>query len=116
MIAGGCERLLPFTTPGARIWEQDVVGSNPAAPTNRPIRVRMDESFRRLLQRTPTFSRRASICYRPYTADPAYLACAPSSSSMRRSWLYLATRSPRQGAPVLRCPAPVATVGSAMKL
>src|SRR6266540_1976731 len=34
---------------------------------------------------------------------------------MRRSWLYLATRSPRHGAPVLICPAPVATAKSAMK-
>jgi hypothetical protein len=35
--------------------------------------------------------------------------------SMRSSRLYLAKRSPRQGAPVLSCPARVATVKSEMK-
>ena len=30
-----------------------------------------------------------------------YMAAAPSSSSIRSSWLYLARRSERQGAPVL---------------
>ena len=32
---------------------------------------------------------------------PAYTAASSSSSSMRSSWLYLATRSDRAGAPVL---------------
>ena len=32
---------------------------------------------------------------------PGYCATSPSSSSMRSSWLYLATRSERLGAPVL---------------
>jgi len=32
---------------------------------------------------------------------PAYLAEAPSSSSIRSIWLYLASRSLRHGAPVL---------------
>ena len=32
---------------------------------------------------------------------PAYTAASSSSSSMRKSWLYLATRSDRAGAPVL---------------
>ena len=35
---------------------------------------------------------------------------------MRMSWLYFSTRSPRQGAPVLRWPVRMATVRSAMKL
>ena len=34
---------------------------------------------------------------------PAYLAPAPSSSSIRNSWLYFASRSLRHGAPVLIC-------------
>jgi len=34
---------------------------------------------------------------------PAYLAPAPSSSSIRKSWLYFASRSLRHGAPVLIC-------------
>src|SRR6185369_6079492 len=35
---------------------------------------------------------------------PAYWPPAPSSSSMRSSWLYLATRSLRLADPVLICP------------
>ena len=45
---------------------------------------------------------------------PRYCATSPSSSSMRRSWLYLATRSVRLGAPVLIWPALRATAMSAM--
>ena len=45
---------------------------------------------------------------------PKYLAPEPSSSSMRSSWLYLATRSVRLGAPVLIWPAFNATERSAM--
>ena len=45
---------------------------------------------------------------------PGYSAMSPSSSSMRRSWLYLATRSVRLGAPVLIWPALRATAMSAM--
>src|SRR5262249_13974166 len=41
-------------------------------------------------------------------------AAGPSSSSMRRSWLYLATRSDREALPVLICPAFVATAMSAI--
>src|SRR5206468_316775 len=40
---------------------------------------------------------------RPYGWRPAYRAVCPSSSSMRSSWLYLAVRSPRDGAPALIC-------------
>src|SRR5699024_10813821 len=45
---------------------------------------------------------------------PAYTAAESSSSSMRRSWLYLFTRSPRAGAPVLIWPAFTATDRSAI--
>src|SRR4029453_6222675 len=45
---------------------------------------------------------------------PAYLAASSSSSSMRISWLYLATRSERAGAPVLIWPQLIATEMSAM--
>src|SRR5215210_9499626 len=45
---------------------------------------------------------------------PGYSASPPSASSMRSSWLYFATRSDRDGAPVLICPQPVATARSAM--
>src|SRR5271156_224717 len=48
-------------------------------------------------------------------ARPGKRADAPSSSSMRRSWLYLAMRSVRDAEPVLICPAPMATAKSAMK-
>ena len=37
-----------------------------------------------------------------------------AASSMRSSWLYFATRSERDGAPVLICPQPVATARSAI--
>src|ERR1019366_9624818 len=45
---------------------------------------------------------------------PKYMAPEPSSSSMRRSRLYLATRSEREGAPVLIWPIPMATTKSAI--
>src|SRR5262249_39895783 len=52
---------------------------------------------------------------RPASARrPMYCASSPSSSSMRSSWLYFATRSLRAGAPVLICPQFVATARSAM--
>src|SRR5918996_4008301 len=50
----------------------------------------------------------------PRGIPPAYRAISPSSCSIRRSRLYLAVRSPRDGAPALICPAPVATARSAM--
>ena len=42
-----------------------------------------------------------SGCYERKTDRPGNSASEPSSSSMRSSWLYLATRSLRAGAPVL---------------
>ena len=45
---------------------------------------------------------------------PAYVAFEPSSSSIRKSWLYLQTRSVRQGAPVLIWPLFRATTKSAI--
>jgi len=42
-------------------------------------------------------------------ALPLKRAAAPSSSSMRSNWLYLAMRSVREAEPVLICPAAVAT-------
>jgi len=46
--------------------------------------------------------------------SPAYTASAPSSSSIRRSWLYFASRSDLHGAPVLICPVARPTARSAM--
>jgi hypothetical protein len=45
---------------------------------------------------------------------PAFSRGLPSSSSMRMSWLYLASRSERDSEPVLICPQLVATARSAM--
>jgi len=45
-----------------------------------------------------------------------YSAASPSCSSIRRSWLYFATRSVRLTDPVLICPAPLATARSAMNV
>ena len=52
--------------------------------------------------------------YRLNARRPGYSASAPSASSIRSSWLYFATRSVRDGAPVLICPHPVATARSAI--
>ncbi len=41
------------------------------------------------------------IYFTPKASIPGYTAALPSSSSMRRSLLYFATRSERLGAPVL---------------
>src|SRR5262245_21419636 len=49
------------------------------------------------------------------TARPGHTAAPPSSSSMRRSWLYFAVRSLRASEPVLIWPALTATARSAMK-
>ena len=42
------------------------------------------------------------------------MADSPRSSSIRKSWLYFATRSDRAGAPALICPALTATARSAI--
>ena len=47
---------------------------------------------------------------------PAYSAAPPNSSSMRKSWLYLAIRSDRDNDPVLICVARVPTAMSAIVL
>src|SRR6202034_995322 len=47
-------------------------------------------------------------------SPPRNAADSSSDSSMRSSWLYLATRSERAGAPVFIWPHPVATARSAM--
>jgi len=45
---------------------------------------------------------------------PENFAFSPSSSSIRSSWLYLAKRSPRHGAPVFSWPVPRPTARSAI--
>src|SRR5580765_1198571 len=62
-------------------------------------------------------SRRALLFYRWKRGNAfqlGYTARSPSSSSIRSSWLYFATRSLREGAPVLIWPQPVATARSAI--
>src|SRR5262245_6709946 len=53
---------------------------------------------------------------RVYRLRPGKEAAWPSSSSMRRSWLYFAVRSLRATDPVLICPAFTATARSATKV
>ena len=53
-----------------------------------------------------------SICRRPAAAKRAI---GPSSSSIRRSWLYFATRSVRDAEPVLIWPQLVATGAGQIK-
>ena len=48
------------------------------------------------------------------TFFPGKIAFLPRTSSMRNSWLYLATRSVRESDPVLICPTPLPTAKSAM--
>src|SRR5579875_582402 len=57
-------------------------------------------------------------CYPPQLMDsrPRNSAVWPSSSSIRRSWLYFAIRSVREAEPVLIWPAPVPTARSAMNV
>src|SRR3954464_13517896 len=55
-----------------------------------------------------------SLIYLRKALRPGYVASAPSASSIRSSWLYFATRSERDGAPVLICPQPVATARAAI--
>lgn len=47
---------------------------------------------------------------------PAKTALSPNSSSILNSWLYFASLSDRQGAPVFICPEPNPTTKSAIKL
>src|SRR5207247_8652647 len=61
-----------------------------------------DERSRVLWSRAPTAS------------GPMYRAASPSSSSIRSKRLYFATRSLRDGAPVLIWPVPIATTRSAI--
>lgn len=56
----------------------------------------------------------AQFCDFGKAERPAYSASSPRRSSMRSSWLYLATRSPRAGAPDLICMAFMPTERSAM--
>ena len=62
----------------------------------------------------PALSRGRSALRSERRFGPGRLASAPSASSIRSSWLYLATRSERDGAPVLIWPQPVATARSAI--
>src|SRR4029078_4335016 len=52
--------------------------------------------------------------HEPNADRPGKLASPPSCSSLRNSWVCLATRSERDGGPVLICPQPVATARSAI--
>src|SRR5690625_672965 len=70
--------------------------------------------FSSLRARPRTYACATYACTRGKAERPAYLAASSSSSSMRSSWLYLLTRSPRAGAPVLIWPAFTATDRSAI--
>src|SRR6266576_2159792 len=61
-------------------------------------------------------ARQLRLPHRPYNSRPGYVPTSPSSSAMRNSWLYFATRSVREPLPVLICPTPEATAKSAMNV
>ena len=71
--------------------------------------VKSAEGLRHCLLKADTSNRPAPIALRP-----ANVAFAPSSSSMRSSWLYLQMRSVRLADPVLIWPAAVPTARSAI--
>ncbi len=83
---------------------------------NSPHSSTIMESGRRqvLISLQPTLS--SSLAQRAFLNAffPANRASAPSPCSMRSNWLNFAIRSLRQPEPVLRCPALVATVRSAI--
>src|SRR5690349_7003502 len=54
--------------------------------------------------------------HRPYNCRPAYSPTSPTSSAIRKSWLYFATRSVRDPEPVLIWPTPEATAKSAINV
>merc|ERR1712146_68377 len=63
----------------------------------------------------PASQERHTLYFGQRKLTPAYTARGPSSSSIRSSWLYLARRSLRHGAPVLISPVRRPTTKSAMK-
>ena len=65
-------------------------------------------------QKTPQFESSGAYFCGVRKPSPTKMASLPSSSSIRSSWLYLAVRSPRHGAPVLICPVQSPTARSAM--
>ena len=74
-------------------------------------------STSRLTPATRPSGSRAQRAGRPTPVNalrPRYRALSPSSPSIRSSRLYLATRSDRDGAPVLIWPVPIATTRSAI--
>src|SRR5436190_7994586 len=62
----------------------------------------------------PALQHYCPVGVRGKAAAPAYSAASSSSSSIRSSWLYFATRSDLAGAPALICPQLSATARSAI--
>ena len=72
------------------------------------------DGWRSFATSTSSASPEMSCASSSVSSSPCRCSCSSRSSSMRSSWLYLATRSLRAGAPVLICPQLVATARSAM--
>ena len=102
-----------------RVWSSGGAAALPwwRSPPHRPRR-RSEWRSRRVPLRQRSMPRRSPprpLALLPLNAArPAYFAAEPSCSSMRISWLYLASRSERDSEPVLICPQLQATARSAI--
>merc|ERR1712100_233428 len=99
-------------TPGSTA--RRAAGSSSAlSGTKKELATSAPPAFR---ARDPRPAEKAWTFYGLRKLVPAKTHASPSSSSMRRSWLYFARRSERHGAPVLICPVRKPTTKSAMKV
>ena len=110
--------------PAGKIKEDEFFGKvenvprrvgHPGSGTRRRVPVQR-QRIARLTRRDFTGELEAAESAATRGSDPDSERRRPGVSSMRRSWLYLATRSVRLALPVLICPTPVATARSAMKV
>ena len=122
-VGAGREGTRPATPTATRPSRTGGAGGGPGRRPSRRCRRRVRPPSPRCWWRTAAASSpgplpRGSPCAVPSAplarALPRKAAASPRSSSMRSSWLYLATRSLRAGAPVLIWPQFVATARSAM--
>ena len=89
----------------------DVCCSQTSSPSFRPS---FHSGFFGSISARPARLEKTDAVSAQKQACPGQRAAEPSSSSIRSRRLYFATRSLRLGAPVLICPAPIATARSAM--
>ena len=94
------------TQKSSRVSTWPIKSSSTGKHTHNPLTPRNVQDAASLLALTPRNVQDAAYFWGLRKFLPANLASPPSSSSMRNSWLYLASRSERHGAPDLICPTP----------